>query len=211
MRASVAFILLDLFLVVVCWKKRKQNKTKQTSNPSSLFSHLQLGPTVLPGPASLSPLFPPALPKAGREPDLLLQPNSQRQPASPSPSLPLADTAAPRQAVSYLPPLVADPLLRRLSLPSELPGESPLASSSFRCLPRRDWWPGGPVWPAPVSPPTRSRRAPPRPPPPAAYRCRPPSDQARTAWIIWSPGSIRPSNGQLRPSAATLQKQPCTL
>jgi hypothetical protein len=43
------------------------------------------------------------------------------------------------------PPLAADPLLRRFSIPSEPPGKTPLASSSFLCFPHRDWWPGGPV------------------------------------------------------------------
>jgi hypothetical protein len=91
---------------LLCVEKKEKNNTKQTSNPSSLFSHLQIGPTILPGPTaprgppSLSPLFSPALPKAGHEPNLLLRPNSHRRPASPSPSLPLADTAAPRVRLS---------------------------------------------------------------------------------------------------------------
>jgi hypothetical protein len=68
-------------------------------------------------------------------------------PRAPSPSAPpphplLACAAPPHRRAAGAPPRRPDPLLRRLSLPSELPSESPLLSSSFRRFPRRDWWPG---------------------------------------------------------------------
>jgi hypothetical protein len=111
MRASVAFILLDLFLVVVCWKKRK-NKTKQTSNPSSLFSHLQLGPTVLPdptaprGPPSLSPLFSPPYQKQVASPTCSSGLIATAGPLHPLP-LSLSLTPRPHASGRLLPPAAA--------------------------------------------------------------------------------------------------------
>jgi hypothetical protein len=73
------------------------------------------------------------------------EPESPLHPA-PLPSPPPSPQRRPRRSPERRRRSRLDPLHRRRSLPSELPGASPLSSSSFLCIPRRDWWPEEPVW-----------------------------------------------------------------
>jgi hypothetical protein len=109
-----------------------RNGRRTEPPPPPLMAHRPSSAT-----ASPRPLHFPIRPIKGQH-HPLLHPHR-------SPSLPRTHSAAAPKGPVGAPPLTVDPLLRRLSLPSELAGDFPLSSSSFLCFPRRIWWPGGPV------------------------------------------------------------------